>query len=72
MAKQITLLDTVDAVIDTLGGTEQVRKITRYNETSAVPMWKNRGKFPAKTFKVMQDALRERGFTAPPELWGMV
>jgi hypothetical protein len=72
MAKKLIILNTVDDVIDALGGTEAVRQITKYRKPSAVPMWKHRKKLPPSTYKVLQEALRERGMTAPHHLWGML
>lgn len=74
MAKQLTSLNTVDAVIDVLGGPEEVQRIAGLHDAakSTVPMWKTRKKFPPYTYKVLQEALRERRMTAPDHLWGML
>ena len=65
-------LQTVDEVISELGGVKAVAELTKRTENpSTVPMWKNRKRFPATTFKTLQNALRERGAVAPDELWGM-
>jgi hypothetical protein len=72
MAKQLTSLDTVDAVIAALGGVEAVQRLTKRQADSAVPMWKHREKFPPYTYKILQSALLERHLTAPDHLWGML
>jgi len=68
MSKQ---LHTVDEVISELGGFDAVRELTNRASASAVPMWKNRKRFPAKTYTVLKSALQQRGVDAPDELWGM-
>jgi hypothetical protein len=72
MEKQIIILETVDAVIDALGGPEKVRQMTKREAASAVPMWKTRKKLPPDTYKIMQEALFEQRMTAPDHLWGML
>jgi hypothetical protein len=71
MAKILISLDTVDDVIEKLGGAEAVRQVVDVKAPSAVPMWRTRKKFPVYTYKLLQNALRERGMTAPDHLWGM-
>lgn len=64
-------LQTVEEVIAELGGPQAVAEMTEKKSASAVPMWKNRKRFPAKTFTILQAALHERGLSAPNDLWGM-
>jgi hypothetical protein len=64
-------LETVDDVIAALGGPKRVKELTCRESPSAVPMWKNRKRFPAKTFTTLQSALRDLGLSAPNDLWGM-
>jgi hypothetical protein len=64
-------LSTVDEVISELGGHDAVRELTRRSSLSAVPMWKNRRRFPATTYTILKSALAERGLSAPDDLWGM-
>ena len=64
-------LSTVEEVISELGGLDAVKVLTRAEGDSVVPMWKNRKRFPAKTYTVLKPALEERGLTAPNSLWGM-
>jgi hypothetical protein len=64
-------LETVEDVIAALGGQKRVAELTCRASVSAVPMWKIRKRFPAKTFTVLQGALRDLGLSAPNDLWGM-
>ena len=64
-------LQTVEEVIAELGGPKVVADLTDKRSASAVPMWKNRKRFPAKTFTILQAALHKRGLSAPNDLWGM-
>jgi hypothetical protein len=72
MGKQ---LNTVGEVIEELGGHQVVEEMTAFlskrRPISRVPMWKNRNRFPPKSYTVLQRALQKRGKTAPALLWGM-
>lgn len=70
-SRQLTDLETADAVFDALGGFEAVATLTG-SKYKAVVNWKSAGAFPPKTYGVMIDALAEKGFAAPRPLWGMV
>jgi hypothetical protein len=66
-------LKTHEEVINALGGYDGLMALTgaTYNQArnwgrTAMP------DFPSKTYLVMQDELRKRGHTAPPELWRMI
>lgn len=61
-------LDSVDAVIDALGGSAVVRKLIK---ASPQGLWqcRNTGRFPATTHAVMQDALQAIGRKADRRLW---
>jgi hypothetical protein len=65
-------LCTVSDVVDALGGNLGVAAITGVKHTSAISNWKRIGKFPAKTHKILQDALHERSMKAPDDLWGII
>lgn len=67
MVKQ---LNTVEEVISELGA-DVVKELTKRDSASAVPMWKNRKRFPATTYTILKTALQERGMSAPDTLWGM-
>jgi hypothetical protein len=64
-------LQTVEEVIAELGGPQAVAELTEKKSISAVPTWKYRKRFPAKTFTILQAALQRRGLSAPNDLWGM-
>lgn len=64
-------LDTTAKVIDKLGGVHAVAELTDTNYKAA-HAWKQRGRFPAKTFVVITEALRRKGLSARSNLWKMV
>jgi len=63
-------LDTVDAVIDALGGTAEVARLVGRG-AQAVANWRKRGSMPPEMFLIMSDALAARDLRALPALWGM-
>lgn len=65
-------LRTTEEVINALGGNPGVVALIGAKHGSAVSNWKRLGKFPAKTYKIMKDALHERSLDAPDELWSIV
>lgn len=64
-------LETTAAVIDALGGLNALAALTG-STYKAVGNWKAGSAFPARTFLIMTSALRDRGYSAPASLWGMV
>ena len=52
-----------DEVIDVLGGTKRVAHLTRSSRTS-VWHWRKAGQFPAKHYRLLREALFERGCAA--------
>jgi hypothetical protein len=64
-------LTTTRQVIAALGGVSAVCELTGAAYT-AVHNWLGAPHFPARYFLVMLAALKRRGKTARPELWGMV
>jgi hypothetical protein len=64
-------LRTAEAVVEALGGLEEVCRITGANLKQAWHWHGRAGMFPANTYVVMQRALRARGFEAPARLWNM-
>lgn len=65
-------LNSIEAVINELGGPKAVAELTkRTGSPSVVPNWVKRNKLPAKTFTTLQAALQARGLSAPNDLWGM-
>lgn len=63
-------LQTVQDVIQALGGTAETARLTG-KRSNHVVNWRNDGRFPAATFLLLTDQLRKRGCNAPPSLWGM-
>lgn len=61
-------LNTIEGVIDILGGVAAVARLTGRGET-AVYNWLACRRFPATLYDMMIKQL-PRGVTAPPELWG--
>ena len=64
-------LRTAAAVVDAIG-IDRVCKLTRTNPKVAWHWYGRAGAFPPRTYVVLQRALKERGFEAPPKLWKMV
>jgi hypothetical protein len=64
-------LKTAVEIIDLLGGTRAVARLTQRSEQQ-VSRWKSSGRFPALTYLVMTGALADRGHWASPSLWGQV
>lgn len=64
------ILETFSEVWDALGEHRGVADLTGA-KASTVSMWKNAGSFPANTYIILTDALREVGKTAPDSLWRM-
>lgn len=64
-------LGTTKDVMDALGGTAEVAKLTKrtYN---AAHNWRAFSTFPSNTYVAMNGALDEKGLRAPASLWGMV
>jgi hypothetical protein len=58
-------------VMDELGGVAAVARLTGRTYGAAFN-WRGFVRFPSDTFVVMQEALKARGCSAPPSLWGMV
>lgn len=64
------VLSTPSEVIDALGGTGAVSRLTE-RVPGAVSNWRSIGRFSSETFLIFQQALREVGCTAPASLWGI-
>lgn len=63
-------LETVDQVIDALGGTSAVARRTA-RDPRAVSNWRMRGKLPSNTYPILVHDLAAKGHRAPAELWGI-
>lgn len=64
-------LATTSEVIDALGGTTRVARLTG-RKLAAVSNWREKQSFPPSTFLVMQAALAKAERSAPATLWGML
>ncbi|MCK1684275.1 hypothetical protein IVA87_34035 [Bradyrhizobium sp. 147] len=63
-------MDTVDAVIEALGGPMAVVRLTGRSRQN-VANWRTAGNFSSTTFLVMTTALDALGLRAEPRLWRM-
>lgn len=61
-------LASTSAVIDALGGTAAVARLTG-RSMQAVSNWRERGFFTAPSFEPITKALAEQGLRAAPALW---
>lgn len=64
------VLDTVDAVIEALGGLKAVSNVTG-RSPQQVSNWRAAGRFAPTTFLTMTAALEARQLRAAPRLWRM-
>ncbi len=71
MSRQV-VLETVDTVIDRLGGNTAVQNFTGVPTSQAVYQWRSRGVIPSRLYLLMIKELRSRNLSASPALWGMV
>ena len=65
------ILETTAAVMVELGGPAKVAALTGADYKTVWP-WERMATFPSRYFFLMTQELRQRGFSAPPELWGQV
>jgi hypothetical protein len=63
-----THLTSFNEVMDVLGGVKAVAEMTRNSRTS-LWNWKQAGQFPPRHYRMMRDALLERGCVADLRLW---
>jgi hypothetical protein len=68
--RRLQHLRTFHSVVKALGGTGDVARLTEQTPSAVCNWFRYRGLFPTKYFFTMQEALAERGFTAPRWLWG--
>ena len=67
----MTPLWDLHSVVDVLGGPTLLARLTdTVSGAQAVSNWIQRGRFPPKHYFVMKEALADKGFFAPIELWG--
>ncbi|WP_210161820.1 hypothetical protein [Bradyrhizobium japonicum] len=69
-ASEMPVLETVDAVIEALGGRLKVADLTN-RLPQQVTNWRAAGTFSPTTFLVMTTALAATGRRASPRLWRM-
>ena len=65
-----THLESVDEVLEVLGPTAKVMELTKTEHYQTVYNWRMRKRFPPELCVTMNGALKDRGFTADPSLWG--
>lgn len=63
------MLETVDQVIEALGGTFKAAAAVSVGP-SAVSNWKTRGRIPSDRYFVISDALKREGKKVAPALFG--
>lgn len=61
-------LRTADEVVEALGGTGAVARMTRRVD-SAVSNWRKAGRFPSRLYLVFSRELEQRGIRARRDLW---
>lgn len=61
--------DSIDGVIEALGGSSAVRKLTGQSP-QGLHNWRKAGRFPSDLYVMMTEALHRAGRVADPKLWG--
>ncbi len=61
----------VEQVIEILGGDREIVALCGVAAPNAAYMWRSRGNFPPETYVLLIEALKAKGYTAPPSLWRM-
>lgn len=64
------MLDTVDEVVDAVGGTFGAAKLAGVSP-SGVSNWRARGRIPADKSMIFAEALKPLGKTANPNVFGI-
>jgi hypothetical protein len=70
MRRMTRTLQTVDQVIDKLGGTVRTSELAGVRP-SQVSGWRSAKRLGTKSYLVLKQELETRGFTAPAKLWGI-
>jgi hypothetical protein len=65
-------LKTAREVVAVLGGHRAVCEMTGANKKAAYYWTGQAGTFPARTYDMMQRALKRRGVSAPKSLWSQL
>jgi hypothetical protein len=63
-------LSSADEVIDALGGTVAVARLSGRSK-QAVSSWRSNKRLPSNSYLLLSAALRERNLSAPAALWNM-
>ncbi len=63
-------LETASEVIDALGGTAAVARLTN-RQMQHVSNWRSTGRLPPDTFLIMTAELHKIRLAAPSEIWGI-
>jgi len=70
--KKLKRLDSVEAVFNALGDTHDVAALAEVPYRTALN-WKNLyDRLPARTYRLIQDRLAEKGYVGDDDLWGMI
>jgi len=70
--KKLKRLDSVEAVFAALGDTHDVAALAEVPYRTALN-WKNLyDRLPARTYRLIQDRLAEKGYVGDDDLWGMI
>lgn len=64
------ILSTASEVIDALGGTAVVARLTKRSQQS-VTNWRANGRIAPGVFLIMREALEQKGLQASPSIWGI-
>ncbi|MGY2987663.1 hypothetical protein [Bradyrhizobium sp. USDA 4508] len=64
-------LSNVADIVEVLGGPERVAELTEARDPAVWNWLYAFEAFPANTYFVLIEALKKRGYTAPPHLWKM-
>jgi hypothetical protein len=71
-AKRLKALRKIDDMFEALGGVHGLMELTGSRQT-AVTNWRTvYRRCPAKTYLLLQDELKRRGYIADPQLFGML
>lgn len=68
----VKILETVDQVLDALGGSTAAAALAGRNAKVAhASNWRAAGRMPPRTLLIFRARLAELGLTAPAALWGV-
>ena len=67
--EQISVITSIEGLVEALGGTGAAAAALDAKHPSVVSMWMARGNIPPKHFPRHAEILKQRGLTAKPSLW---